>query len=136
MDSKVADLMRTDLKTIRGDSTVREAIDLLAEAHITGLPVIDGRGGLIGVVSSSDVLQAESLASDTKALEGLFDETLVQDIMTPRPQTISPEATLREAAQQLLYLEIHRLFVEREGKVVGVISTSDLVRAMAGAGLT
>ena len=51
--------------------------------------------------------------------------------MTPRPATIMPDAEIREAAQQMLYLEIHRLFVEEHGELVGVISQSDVVRAVA-----
>jgi CBS domain-containing protein len=55
----------------------------------------------------------------------------VSEIMTPRPLTVSPDAEVREAAQQMLYAEIHRLFVVEDGRVVGVISTSDIMRAVA-----
>jgi CBS domain-containing protein len=51
--------------------------------------------------------------------------------MTPRPLTISPDTEVKEAAQQMLYLEIHRLFVEQQGRLVGVISQSDIVRGVA-----
>jgi len=51
--------------------------------------------------------------------------------MTRRPLTVSPDAEVREAAQQMLYAEIHRLFVVEDGRVVGVISTSDIMRAVA-----
>ncbi|MFI5211101.1 MAG: HPP family protein, partial [Gemmatimonadales bacterium] len=83
--------------------------------------------------SAGDILQAESALEEPEAIARLFQDTQVRDLMTPRPQTISPDATIREAAQRLLYLEVHRLFVERDGHLVGVISTSDLVREMAGA---
>ncbi|MBI3081344.1 MAG: CBS domain-containing protein, partial [Gemmatimonadetes bacterium] len=63
--------------------------------------------------------------------ERLFDQTTVKEIMTPRPFTITPETEVKEAAQQMLYLEVHRLFVEDEGRLVGVISQSDIVRAVA-----
>jgi CBS domain-containing protein len=55
--------------------------------------------------------------------------------MTPRPKTIGPEEDLKVAAQQMLYLEVHRLFVEVDGELQGVISQSDIVRAVATATL-
>jgi CBS domain-containing protein len=56
---------------------------------------------------------------------------MVRDIMTRRPLTVSPDTEVREAAQQMLYADVHRLFVTAGDKVVGVISTTDIVRAVA-----
>lgn len=128
---QVTDVMQTDLKTVRAGDTVADAVQVLAEGHVSGVPVVDEAGQLVGVLSNSDILEALAEHSDSAGRETIFEETLVRDLMTPRPQTISPDATLRDAAQRLLYLEVHRLFVERAGRLVGVISTSDLVRAMA-----
>jgi CBS domain-containing protein len=128
---QVADVMQTDLKVVRGGDTVADAVLVLAEGHVSGVPVVNDSGQLVGVLSNSDILEALAEHSDPAGRESIFEETLVRDLMTPRPQTISPDATLRDAAQRLLYLEVHRLFVERAGRLVGVVSTSDLVRAMA-----
>lgn len=128
---RVADVMQTDLKVVRGGDTISDAVGVLAESHVSGVPVVDEGGHLVGVLSNSDILEALAEHTDPASREAVFDETLVRDLMTPRPQSISPEATLRDAAQRLLYLEVHRLFVERDGKLLGVVSTSDLVRAMA-----
>jgi CBS domain-containing protein len=132
---KVADLMRSDLKTVDAETTVGEAVVTLADAHVSALPVVDARDRLIGVLSTTDVLQAEADCASSEDRDRLFDETTVRDIMTPRPATIMPDADIREAAQQMLYLEIHRLFVEEEGRLVGVLSQSDVVRAVATAKL-
>jgi CBS domain-containing protein len=51
--------------------------------------------------------------------------------MTPHPLTIDPDADVREAAREMLYAEVHRLFVVQHGRLIGVISTSDIVRAVA-----
>lgn len=126
---RVADLMQTNLKTIRGTDTIGDAVALLAETHVSGLPVIDERGRLAGVLSNSDILGA--IAEHPEARDRLFEETMVREVMTPRPEVIAPEASTREVARRLLYLEVHRLFVEDHGKLVGVISTSDLVRMLA-----
>lgn len=130
---KVRDLMQTEVISIDAAEPVRQAVELLVDGHVSGLPVVEGQGKLVGVISAGDILQAESALEEPEAIARLFQETTVRDLMTPRPQTISPDATIREAAQRLLYLEVHRLFVERDGHLVGVISTSDLVREMAGA---
>jgi CBS domain-containing protein len=86
----------------------------------------------VGVLSNSDILESLAEHTDPEEREQIIQETLIQEIMTPRPQTISPDASVRDAAQRILYLEVHRLFVEEKGRLVGVVSTTDLVRTMAG----
>ncbi|HTS88118.1 MAG TPA: CBS domain-containing protein [Gemmatimonadales bacterium] len=130
---RVHDVMQTALKTIRGTDTVGDVVALLAESHISGAPVVDEHGRLVGVLSYSDILEALAEHSDPEEREKVFDEMLVQELMTPRPQTITPDADVRDAAQRMLYLEVHRLFVEEDGRLAGVVSTMDLVRALAGA---
>ena len=128
---RVADMMQRKLVIIRDDSTVFEAIQLLADGHISGLPVVDGTGRLVGVLSATDVLETEAGEEGPRTLE----QTLVSEIMTRRTITATPDTALREAAQQMLYAEVKRLFVEDQGKLVGVISQTDIVRAVANGGL-
>jgi len=130
---KVADIMKTDLKTIAPDSSVADLVSLQAEEHISGVPVVDQHGRLIGVASTSDVLQAVADAASPEERESVFENTMVRDIMTPRPLTLTPEATVIDAARQMLYLEVHRLFVEADGELAGVISQTDIVGAVAAA---
>ena len=128
---RVAELMVTDVKAVEPETTVGEAIALLTEFHISALPVVDQHDKLIGVLSTTDVLEAVSERSDAESRQQLLDETTVRDLMTPRPATIKLDADVKEAAQQMLYLEVRRLFVEDDGAVVGVISQSDVVRGVA-----
>lgn len=127
---RVADIMQTDLKVIAATDMVEEAITLLADHHVSGLPVVDGDGRLVGVLSNSDILEALAEHADPAERERVLAQTEVRELMTPRPQTIGPDASIRDAAQRILYLEVHRLFVEEHGKLLGVVSTTDLVRAM------
>jgi CIC family chloride channel protein len=128
---KVSELMQTDVQTIPPDAVVNDAVVSLAESHITGLPVVDGGGRLVGVISTTDILASEEEVEDPAARTALFEGTLVRDLMTPRPLTITPEASVKEAAQEMLYADVHRLFVIDGKRVVGVISTTDIVRAVA-----
>ncbi len=127
----VNELMQSNLVTIPSDSLVSEAILSLADAHVTGLPVVDGNLHLVGVLSTSDILTA--MAEHSPETEGgaMFRDVLVRDLMTPKPMTIEPQAEVKLAAQQMLYANVHRLFVEKDGELLGVITQSDVVRAVA-----
>jgi CBS domain-containing protein len=132
---KVADLMQTNVKAIGLDDTVATAVVLLAEQHVSGLPVVDHRDRLVGVLSTTDVLDLLAESLDTERRGVVLDETLVREIMTAKPITVDPDTDVHEAARQMLYGEIHRLFVEYDEALVGVITQSDIVGAVAGAKL-
>lgn len=144
-----ADLMNPGVLTVREEMTVRDLAAFLVEHGISGAPVEDGDGRLVGVVSLVDVAAA---ASEDGELEGhgrpsaffahdfdgggqgdleeldLEDEELVvADIMTPELFTIPAEATVSEVAARMLKGHIHRLLVTRDDRVVGILSTSDLL---------
>ena len=129
--TRVAELMVSDVKAVAPDMTVADAVALMTEHHISALPVVDSHYRLLGVISNTDVLGAAAEATDRQAREQVFEGTEVRDLMTPRPATVRLDTDVKEAAQQMLYLEVHRLFVEDNGRLVGVLSQSDIVRAVA-----
>jgi CBS domain-containing protein len=128
---RVSELMQTEVQTVPSDAVVNDAVVVLAESRVSALPVVDGTGRMVGVISSTDVLASEEEAEDEKARDTLFEKTLVRDLMTPRPLTIAPDAEVKEAAQQMLYADVHRLFVTQGDRLIGVISTTDIMRAVA-----
>lgn len=125
---KVAELMQTDLKTISTDATVADAVEALAGAQVSALPVIDRFGRAVGIVTTRDILHAEVLSEPG-------DTRLVLEVMTPWPATIDPDMDVRQAAREMFYLNVQRLFVEFEGALVGVVSQTDIVGALATAKL-
>jgi CBS domain-containing protein len=127
----VAELMQRNVRTVSAEATVAEAIVTLADGHVSGMPVVDGLGKVIGVLSTTDVLAAEAETHDPSARHTVLEDTLVRDIMTPRPFTVRPDEEVCEAARHMLYGEVHRLFVAEGDKLVGIISTTDIVRAVA-----
>lgn len=128
---KISELMQTDVQTVPLDAVVNDAVVSLAESHVSGLGVVDQGGRLVGVISTTDILASEEEAEDQAARAMLFEGTLVRDLMTPRPMTIAPDAAVKQAAQEMLYADVHRLFVVDGDRMVGVISTTDIVRAVA-----
>jgi CBS domain-containing protein len=130
-DMRVRELMQKDVKTVDPESTVNDVVVSLTDSHISALAVVDGMGRMVGVISSTDILTSEAEAQDAVEREALFEQMTVRDIMTRRPLTVSPEADVREAAQQMLYADVHRLFVTSDEQVIGVISTTDIMRAVA-----
>ena len=128
---RVSELMRTEVSTVDVDAPVQRAVVLMAEEHVSALPVIDGLGRMVGVLSASDLLAAEAEAGDDRARATLLDATSVRELMTPTALTVDADEDVREAARQMLYGDVHRLFVAQGGRVQGVISTTDIVRAVA-----
>jgi CBS domain-containing protein len=127
----VADIMQTDVRTVRSDMPVSEVIVGLADAQVSGLPVVDARNRVIGVVSSTDLIAAQAEARSAEDRQVLLEKTPVRDIMTPRPLMIESTADVAEAARHMLYADVRRLFVEDNGVLVGVISQTDIVQAVA-----
>lgn len=143
-----SDLMNPAVLTVRDDMTVEELASYLVDNEITGAPVLDRRGRLVGVVSLVDIAEVasgnprpgaarpgffqrvpEGRLSD-EALERLrrgSDQLKVRDIMTPEIFTVSEDAAVSEVASKMLREHLHRLLVIRGSEVVGIVSTSDLL---------
>ncbi|HVM54005.1 MAG TPA: CBS domain-containing protein [Acidimicrobiales bacterium] len=140
---KVRDVMTAPPITIRPDATFGEAVDLLLEHDISGLPVVDAEGMLVGIVTEADLLSKEAYAPGEHRPLGLVAEYLrghdpqwvrkaagrrVGDIMTPSPSRVAPADDLRSAARTMLEAGHKRLPVVEDGRVVGIVSRHDLLR--------
>lgn len=127
---RVVDLMQTQVRSITAEAPISELVHALADARVSGLPVVDNNEHVIGVVSAGDVLRsAAGRNEDWEAPLPVSNET-VRDIMSTTPYTIAPDADAREAAKQMLYADVRRLFVEDDGRLVGVISQTDIAHAV------
>ena len=130
---KVDDIMRTTLHTIAAEATVADAVAALTDAGVSALPVIDRHGRAVGICTTRDVLAAETRCHDTVEHDLLFERTLVLGIMTPWASTARPDEDVRTVARRMVDQKVQRLFVEEEGALVGVVSQTDIVAAVAGA---
>ena len=128
---KVSELMKTDLAVIPADAPLGEALMTLVDAHVLALPVLDTRQEFVGVLSTSDFLEALAEQGRGGDAGAWLDNSRVRDLMTPRPQFVAPDDDVKKAAQEMLYLGIHRVFVIDKDTLVGVLSQSDVVQAFA-----
>jgi CBS-domain-containing membrane protein len=114
---QVKDIMSKDVLKISQSATIDELTAILTRHRITGLPVLDNKGKLAGVVSEFDVIDKKGKT--------------VADIMSKKPITIAATAPVAEAAKLFVKHRIRRVPVMNAEKLVGIVSRSDIVRFFA-----
>jgi len=128
----VKNWMATEVVTIHAWTTLPEAHRLMVANNIRRLPVVGEDGRLTGIVTLGDVRGAEPSQATTLSiweLNYLLTRLKIEEIMTRDPLTISPEATIGEAAQIMLDNKISGLPVtDADGRVLGIITESDIFR--------
>jgi CBS domain-containing protein len=138
---RVAEVMQPDPVTVQPGASIKDAARLLVEHGISGLPVVDAEGRVVGVLSETDLLFKEKGEPDPPGwLERLlnpfllrerekFEARTVGEAMTAPAETISPRSSVASAAKVMLGAGVTRLPVVRDGKLVGIVTRADLVRA-------
>lgn len=124
----VSDYMATTLITFRPDQSIFEVIDTLLGNRISGGPVVNENGELVGVISEGDCLK--------QVVKGKYDNHpnlagTVSDYMAVNVTTISPDTNIFEAAKMFLSHRLRRFPVVRDGKIIGQISQKDILRAVS-----
>ena len=109
----VKEVMTRNVITFREDTPVDEVAKTLLSKHITGAPVVSGEGHVVGIVSETDVFSKKG--------------KVARDIMSPRVISVTEETGIDEAARLLIGERIRRVPVIKEGKMVGLLSRSDVL---------
>ena len=154
-NTRVAEVMTTEVLTFTPDQNVREAMAALIDRRVDGAPVVDGQGRVVGVLSTGDLIVQESrlhfptvislfgasleLPSSQKHFEEDLTKALgsrVGEVMDDDPITIGPTDSLETAATLLHDREVSRLpVVDDDGRLVGILARADILRSiMADAG--
>ena len=143
---KAKDIMTRDVATVSSDTSVRDIAALMMEKHISGVPVLSDDGTIIGIVGQSDLLHRAEVGterkhkwwfrlfadSDAAAREYAKAHGLrARDIMSRYVISVHQDAELRDVADILDSHRIKRVPVLDEGRLVGIISRGDLVRALS-----
>ncbi len=146
----VESIMTRDIVAFSPDSSVVTASRVLASKHIGGAPVIDEKGRPVGVVTLTDLVDPDRDRSDgdgeslyyritngecdpigAESAEDVPGEGIVADVMSPYAFSVSPDTTLIGAIRLMVSDNIHRLLVVDSGKLVGIVSSMDMLKAMA-----
>jgi CBS domain-containing protein len=140
--------MTRGVLTVDADWSVAELATFLEDHAISGAPVVDAEGGLLGVVSVTDIARRGAVGDGSAAeppaiyhqgleravareeaasFRALDDSSKVREIMTPMVFSVDSSASVQEVADTMIRGRVHRLFVMDEGRLVGVISSLDLL---------
>ncbi len=121
----VSDYMTRQLVTFKPETTLYEAMNVMLDKRISGAPVVNDAGAILGVISEIDFLDAMLKAAYYGQLEGA-----VGDFMTVGAETIDASMDLYEAAKLFIGARRRRLPVVQNGRLVGQLSRRDLLRAI------
>jgi CBS domain-containing protein len=137
----VADVMTTNVVTVRPSTPLKEVAEILISRGISGVPVVDAEGRVLGVVSETDILAKERgvieharllhrlLSPDTRSEQAKVEATTASQAMTSPAVTTTPHATVAEAAARMLEHCVNRLPVVDGPRLRGIVTRADLVRA-------
>jgi len=128
----VKDRMTADPTTITPDTSFPDAFRILREKKIRHLPVVDGKGKLLGIVARTDLLHASPSSATTLTvfeINYLLANLHIKEVMSSPPITVSEDAPLEEAARVMVESKIGCLPVMRNGNLVGVITETDIFEA-------
>jgi CBS domain-containing protein len=152
---RAADIMQRDMVTVAPSDTLREALALMTDNHITGLPVMDGKSRCVGLITASDILGFEEEHAEDSSDDGMmqhfnneigrwesvpisafgleeFGDVRVEEVMTRELISVGRDTPLKEVAQKMLDEDVHRVLVMDERyNLYGIITSFDFVRVMA-----
>ena len=150
MQRLAREIMTRDVITVPPDMDLRELAHLFVESEITGAPVVDGNGSTIGVISLTDLVFYSTTRDDELIVDSYFYQNakiqgqhvpkgfqvedcntgVVADVMTPVVHSVSERATLTSVARKMARNHLHRVIVKRGKKLTGIISATDILRAV------
>ena len=148
----VRDVMVTEVFTLRPEDSVADAVSILLEHDVGGVPVIDGDGMLVGLLSDRDLVVRQGRVHVPTVFSLFFDQShgfpppsleafatelrkalgsTVAELMDPNPPTSSEDETIEEVATRMVDRGASRLPIVRHGRLVGIIARADLLRMLA-----
>lgn len=119
-----ADVMVSDVLTVREDTPLKEVTALFKEKRITGVPVVNAAGELRGVLSESDIIRKTTSI-------GAWSPSLAGQVMTSNAVTVAPTDTMQRVCELMYNRRIHRVVVAEGVQIRGIITTMDVLRAIA-----
>jgi CBS domain-containing protein len=113
------DVMNKDVVTVRPDIVLKEAAKVMYERRIGSLVVAE-EGNIVGILTQTDIVKAVTMEKD-------LESTLVEEVMNKKVTTIDYEKSVEDAVNLMMEKKIKRLPVTKEGKLVGIVTASDII---------
>lgn len=147
---RAAEVMAKDVVTVAPDATVDELARLMVNRQISGVPIVDKDGRPLGIVTEGDLLRRIELGTDRhrSTWRDLFGSKIrlaadylksharrARDLMTAPAIALTEDASLAKVAELMESRHIKRVLVQRDGRLVGMISRIDLIRVLASGGI-
>jgi CBS domain-containing protein len=138
-------IMTKPVITVTPETTIVEAANIMLRNHVSGLPVVDAAGKLIGIVSEGDFIRRSELGTQRRhgwlsyfLGSGSFADDFVRehgrkvsDVMTPKPFTVTEDMTLADVVDLMEVKNVKRLPVVRDEKIVGIVTRANLLQVLA-----
>ncbi len=142
------DLMTRDVAVVHPETSLLEAVKLMAHRKISGMPVVDDAGNIVGMISEGDLVRwhegyterqarwldmlAEGFDLAPEFVQGIQEQhRKVKTVMSPGVTAVTEDTPAREVARLMYAKNIKRVPVVRDGKLVGIVARADLIRALA-----
>jgi CBS domain-containing protein len=132
LEIPIRELMIREVHTVSADQEINEAIALLRKYRIRHIPVVQGEN-IVGMLSRTDINRLTFGAlfdTEVQADEGILDMFSISQVMTGHPRTVRPDQPLRRVAEIFSEEEYHALPVVEGDRLVGIVTTTDLIRHM------
>ena len=145
---RVKDIMTSEVISVSPETEIVQAARIMLEKRVNGLPVLDGKGSVVGILCQSDLVAQQknvpipslfslmdgfmpltSLKKIEKEVEKIAALTVAQ-AMTPRPVTVTPETGIEEVASLMVDKNFHTLPVVQDGRLVGVVGKEDVLKTL------
>jgi CBS domain-containing protein len=142
---KVSDVMTRTPIAVRQDATLLEAAKIMVQARVSGLPVIDEEGSLVGMISEGDLIRRAELGTTGRPANWLVTflspgraahdyvrthGLSVSEVMSGDVVWVLPDTSLADVAEAMEAHQVKRLPVMKDGRLIGIVSRADLLRAL------
>lgn len=124
MTLHASDVMIKDVITVNESTPLKEVTKMFSERKITGAPVVNAKGELVGVISETDIIRKTNNI-------GAWSPSIAGQIMTKPAVTVAPNETLQRVSEMMYNRRIHRVVVAEGTQIKGILTTMDILRAIA-----
>jgi CBS domain-containing protein len=128
---KASDLMQKGVVVVSPELGLDQFEELLTSEDISGAPVIDTNGALVGIASKTDIVRALSEELRERSDSDLGSNLTVEDIMSGEVVTVGPNEDAKVIARKMIDGHLHRVLVVNETDVIGIVTSLDLLRLLA-----